>query len=98
MYVSLSELQIQEEEDASNRPFTKVMRSWSNRNLFGLRLEYLSEALGFFPSNHFCFWVILFVLQGNVKVPFNAVEQLYEAMLPNLPQYMVRVWKTFYVA
>lgn len=58
MYVSLSELQIQEEEDASNRPFTK----------------------------------------GNVKVPFNAVEQLYEAMLPNLPQYMIALLKILLAA
>ena len=45
MYVSLSELQIQEEEDASNRPFTKVMRSWSNRNLFGLRVPFWSTRI-----------------------------------------------------
>ena len=28
-------------------------------------------------------------LQGKIDVPLNSVEQLYEAMLPNLPQYMV---------
>ncbi|CAH3112858.1 unnamed protein product [Pocillopora meandrina] len=49
MYVSLSEIQIKEEEEAMNRPFTK----------------------------------------GNLNVPSNRVEQLYEAMLPNLPQYVL---------
>ena len=28
-------------------------------------------------------------LQGKLNVPSNRVEQLYEAMLPNLPQYVV---------
>jgi len=33
---------------------------------------------------------IFFVsLQGKVDIPSNRVEQLYEAMLPNLPQYVV---------
>ena len=28
-------------------------------------------------------------LQGKLNIPSNRVEQLYEAMLPNLPQYVV---------
>jgi len=58
MYVSLSEIQIKEEEEASNRPFTK----------------------------------------GKVDIPSNPVEQLYEAMLPNLPQYMIALLKILLAA
>ncbi|RMX60555.1 hypothetical protein pdam_00001424 [Pocillopora damicornis] len=58
MYVSLSEIQIKEEEEAMNRPFTK----------------------------------------GNLNVPSNRVEQLYEAMLPNLPQYVIAILKILLAA
>ncbi|XP_073228731.1 striatin-interacting protein 1 homolog [Porites lutea] len=58
MYVSLSEIQIKDEEEASNRPFTK----------------------------------------GKIDVPSNSVEQLYEAMLPNLPQYMIALLKILLAA
>ncbi|KAM7431994.1 Striatin-interacting protein 2 [Porites harrisoni] len=58
MYVSLSEIQVKDEEEASNRPFTK----------------------------------------GKIDVPLNSVEQLYEAMLPNLPQYMIALLKILLAA
>lgn len=34
-------------------------------------------------------WRHFVPLQGKVNIPSNRVEQLYEAMLPNLPQYVV---------
>lgn len=34
-------------------------------------------------------WRVFVSFQGKVNVPSNRVEQLYEAMLPNLPQYVV---------
>ncbi|KAJ7377888.1 Striatin-interacting protein 2 [Desmophyllum pertusum] len=58
MYVSLTEIQIKEEEEAMNRPFT----------------------------------------MGKVDVPLNRVEQLYEAMLPNLPQYVIAILKVLLAA
>ena len=38
MYVSLSEIQIKDEEEASNRPFTKVFNSRKIAEFYGVKL------------------------------------------------------------
>ncbi|KXJ12237.1 striatin-interacting proteins 2 [Exaiptasia diaphana] len=58
LYTSLSEMQIKEEEELEDRPFTKSKK----------------------------------------KLPSNPTEQLYQAMLPNLPQYMIALLKILLAA
>ncbi|XP_032243066.1 striatin-interacting protein 1 homolog [Nematostella vectensis] len=58
MYTSLSEMQIREEEEATEKPFTK----------------------------------------GSVTLPNNPTEMLYQALLPNLPQYMIALLKILLAA
>ena len=48
MYVSLSEIQIKDEEEASNRPFTKVFNSRKIAKFYGVKLwlpKYFTKVL-----------------------------------------------------
>ena len=61
----------------------------SGKNLRRLGLDFwLPEMVKFLCVFHVN-WQTFVSLQGKVNIPSNRVEQLYEAMLPNLPQYVV---------
>ena len=51
--------------------------------------------MNFYCYSNCCDTLVWHSLQGKIDVPSNSVEQLYEAMLPNLPQYMVSSVSTF---